>query len=741
MLKDFNWSYERSYRTGSTNEPIEFYLNGLVNSSEFDLLLGYFSSSAINLLSLGFATFISNGGKMRMVINHLLSDKDREIIWRAEEKPDEVKVFDLSNPLELKKQLDEYDTHFFECLAYLIASKRIEIKIIRPKVGKGIAHYKSGVFSDGIDRIGYQASCNFTLYGLSENLEQLQCFLSWEDVRSNKFIDSQKHDIDNYFEESDKDVDYLEAKDIEVVIQNAFGSKEINELLVQESTLLSKKSALENNPQIKKTIDQILADIKVAQSAPRFPFSLGPRDYQKEAYKNWLDNGNKGVFAMATGTGKTLTALNCVLEEYKKTGIYNAIILVPTKVLVVQWEKEVRAFNFSNIIKISSQNTNWQAELNALKVKSMFGGTSSNVIISTYASFPSPRLQEYLLNAPTESILIADEAHNLGSPRMLKLLDKIKVQNRIGLSATPKRIYDEPGSIVMEKFFSDLEPYTYNFSMQRAINEDILTKYYYYPFVAELNEVEMEEYAAITQQLVLAYNQSESNEISKKQYEMLLMKRKAIIHKSKNKLKVYENIIKDLRAKKDGLKYLLVYAPEGYYQDLDDLSEDFQDLDSENRIIDYYSNVIRNVSPETTVAQYTSQTDNREHILKSFSYGAIDVLLSMKCLDEGVDIPRTEKAIFCSSTGNPRQFIQRRGRILRKHPDKRFSEVYDLIVVPKVAMNSHGFDLERNLVRKELERVVHFAFLALNKYEAMESLRAICEYYELNLETLHEELM
>jgi len=167
MLKDCDWSIDRDYKTGSENEPMQFYLDGLANSTEFSLLLGYFSSSAINLLSVGFATFISKGGKMKMVINQLLSEKDKNSILIASE-PDRIpKPFDLTDIVELSQVLDEYDTHFFECLAYLISEKRIEIKVIKPKNGKGIAHYKSGVFSDGQDSVGYQASCNFTYYGLS----------------------------------------------------------------------------------------------------------------------------------------------------------------------------------------------------------------------------------------------------------------------------------------------------------------------------------------------------------------------------------------------------------------------------------------------------------------------------------------------------------------------------------------------------------------------------------------------
>ena len=138
MLKDCDWSIDRDYKTGSENEPLQFYLDGLANSNEFSLLLGYFSSSAINLLSVGFATFISKGGKMKMVINHLLSAKDKEAINQVEEgNSNNLKVFDLTDVSLLHRYLDEYDIHFFECLTYLISQKRIEIKVECRSISSG----------------------------------------------------------------------------------------------------------------------------------------------------------------------------------------------------------------------------------------------------------------------------------------------------------------------------------------------------------------------------------------------------------------------------------------------------------------------------------------------------------------------------------------------------------------------------------------------------------------------------
>ena len=210
MLKEVNWSEDRSYRTGSESEPVQFYMEGLCNSNKFDLLLGYFSSAAINVLSLGFASFLYNGGTVRIVVNNILSQEDKNAIKAGREGDVQNTPIDLSDIKQLKRTLDDYGKHFFDCLAWLIANDKIQIRIIRPKTGRGIAHYKSGAFSDGTDTVGFKASCNFTAFGLLENLEELDGFLSWENSRSSKMINRQNKDFENIFSGNSDIVDYLE---------------------------------------------------------------------------------------------------------------------------------------------------------------------------------------------------------------------------------------------------------------------------------------------------------------------------------------------------------------------------------------------------------------------------------------------------------------------------------------------------------------------------------------------------
>jgi len=734
MLKDCVWSLDRDYKTGSENEPLQFYLDGLAKSNEFSLLLGYFSSSAINLLSVGFATFISKGGKMRMVINHLLSAKDKEAILRVEDNPNEIRVFDLTDIVSLGRVLDEYDTHFFECLAFLIFEKRIEIKVIKPKNGKGIAHYKSGVFSDGQDAVGYQASCNFTYYGLSENIEQLEAFLSWENGRSNKLIRKQLKLIDDYFAEKDEDVEYIPVSDIEVVLKDRFGKKDINELLVQEEQLLKKKQSLISNPKLKTTIAKLFNDIELIRRTPRFPYSEGPREYQINAYESWVANNYKGMFAMATGTGKTITSLNCLLNEYNITGIYRAIITVPTTALVEQWKKECAKFNFKNVITVSSKE-NWDKNLAFFNTASKLIDTSYIVIV-TYASLPRPKFQSYFTQLPKDTILIADETHNLGSQGLLRLLPNIHLERRIGLSATPHRKFDEAGNQAIQDFFNDKPPYIVSYSMEEALNIGWLCKYTYHPHIVKLTDHEMEKYKELSLQLLRMglFDKETGNFRSTPEIEKKLLERKRIIHKAANKLEAFKAILRSEFDKRKNLKYTLIYVPEGIEANFDE--KDYSvETEDENRLINEYTKAVSHTDDSVMVKQFTANSTSRQEILKNFEESKIHVLTSMKCLDEGVDVPRSELAIFCASTGNPRQFIQRRGRVLRLHKDKIHATIHDLVVVPEVADES-TYEMEKGLVKKEIERVVDFANLAMNKTDTYETLKNILDYYNLNLNDL-----
>jgi len=757
MLKEVVFPLHRRYKSRTEWEPIGFFSEALCNATQFDIKLGFFSSSAINVLADGFAAFLYNGGKMRMVINDILSMEDKQAIM-AGESDVTIPYFDLQNLQVIKDTLSERDRHFFECLAWLIRNERLELKIVVPKDGEGIAHSKCGMFTDGLNRIAFDGSCNFSRTALISNIENITIFCDW-DGKSDVFrIDDINEDFERTFSGQDNSVNYLKAEEVKDSIVHNFNRKEIGDLLNEEIELIAKRQISDFPKSIqvcleraKKKVTGLIEKLNeypimsINEEKPRFPFDE-PREYQKLAYENWKANGQKGLFAMATGTGKTLTSLNCLLNIYKKFHFYKALILVPTITLVEQWEEECRKFNFKHIIKVCSKNLNWKSEVDAIKLKEVFNVADeepSFIIIATYASFARESIFRELVGFSKKTckqlLLIADEAHNMGAGRILDRLGGVKFLRRIGLSATPKRQFDETGNYAIMDFFGCHDGYTFEYDMQEAINNGFLCRYRYYPHLVKLNDSEMAEYMRISLQLAKFFNADNENFPKSDDILMrLLLKRKRIIHKAKNKEAIFREIIHNRYTEKGNLKYTLVYVPEGAKpddntSDMFDTAETVATDDYSENLIDVYTQIVQDVSKTTTVKKFTSVVKGRNEILDKYAKGEIEVLTSMKCLDEGVDVPRSEMAIFCASTGNPRQFIQRRGRILRKHPDKHLAIIHDLVVAPEINSSMENYNMERSLLRGELNRVRDFAVLSENADFAYTELEEVLSYYNLPL--------
>lgn len=740
-MKNVNWAEDRDYNTGSEDEPLQFYLDALCSSSTFDLLLGYFSSSAINVLSLGFANFIHKGGKMRAIINNVLSEEDKKAIEKGQDKDSFSTIYDFNNIKELESSLDQYGRHFFECFAWLIANDKIEIKIIKPKNRRGISHYKSGIFSDGKNSVGFNSTCNFSYFGFVENLEHLDCNLSWEDERSLKKIKKQEIDFEKIFSEGSDLVDYLKIEDVKIAIKDKFGDKNIYELLIQEKELLNKRDKIFNNPKIQKSVEKAIRQIEEfekKESSPKFPFVEGPREYQKEAYQKWIENNRKGLFAMATGTGKTITSLNCILNDFKEHNYYKFIVFVPTTALAKQWVDEVeRKFNFQNTILCCSLNGQWKDELRNIGKNVVFRRDSDYAIITTYATFKGLNFQtifkDYFENDFDKITLIADEAHTMGSQGFINVLPNY-LNKRIGLSATPERQFDDVGNNILAEYFStSKEEYTFEYNMKTAIDNKVLCRYYYYPKIVSLEQNEQDEYLKISKELS-KYIDPETGRYRESDYvNNLLIKRKNIIHKASRK--VYELISIVSEIGKENFKNAFIYVPEGIEVDYTE-DDGFQigiEVDNDKLIDQYLSVLFSNYG--LRMAKFTGETKNRDQILEQFKTEKLDALLAMKCLDEGVDIPQTKYAIFCSSTGNPRQYVQRRGRVLRNFKGKDFAIIYDLIVKPTIDYtdnNDKVSKIEKNIFLSELKRLVNFSVLSENKDSCLKSLENIC--YDIGID-------
>ena len=698
MLSDKTFHY--SYSQVDNHQPAEFCNLALSNSIKLDLGLGYFSSASFHVLANGMAQFIVNGGTMNLYINKYVTPEDYNLL-----KGNHDNKFDdefASQFIVLKKTFEKRDEHFFQCIAYLIQKGRINVRIVVLNNG-GLPHEKYGIFTDELDnKIYFNGSMNMTASAIIGNLETVECTCSWKGEDSRDKVFSFEEHFHKVWNGQCEGVRIYNAKRFCEEVMTSYPDQD-PEMLLEKEKMFIKTIQKERNKNI--------------FNAPHFPtkYKDGALPYQEEAYSSWLLNGKKGIFAMATGTGKTVTSLNSALHEFGNDGFYHLLILVPTLDLVEQWKGELINFNYKNILCVSSLNPKWRSELVEISGRVKRGRDTNFAIVSTYDSFVHKDFQLLLPSISKSMILIADEAHNIGGKQVTACFKKLSIPRRIALSATPERIYDDEESKGIGVFFDDKPPYVYSFPMSKAIRENRLCRYYYYPKVAYLNEEEMGLYAYYTKKLVCLWDADKKRFSNKKEAETIMMNRKRIIHKCDDKLRVYKEILQEIGA--DKLKYTFVYAPQGKYTKIGDMDDVQLSEEDDITFIQKLLDETKSVYPRLHCNSFTSK-DNKEtraNLLRSFADGTLDILLAMKCLDEGVDVPRAEIGIFTSSTGNPREFIQRRGRLLRKHVEKKYSYIYDIIVIPDTISRESSFSsMESNLVRSELRRVAYFATLAQN---------------------------
>lgn len=725
MLSDKNFHYR--YSQIDIHKPAEFCLQALSNSIKLDLGLGYFSSASFNVLALGFARFIVNNGIMNLYINQYVSKEDYELLKGCHDDQFDI---DITNQFKkLKETFECRDEHFFRCIAYLIQEKRINIRVVVLENG-GLPHEKYGIFTDEAgNKIYFNGSMNMTANAILGNLETVECTCSWKGEDSKEKVLNFEDHFHKVWNGTCDGVKIYEAKRFCSEILSSYPNQDPEQLLQREEDFI--KSIQENG-------------VNSNLNTPHFPtkYKNGALPYQEEAYSAWLRNGKKGVFAMATGTGKTVTSLNCALHEFQVDGYYHILILVPTLDLAEQWEGELRNFNFKRVLKVSSLYS-WRKEFVEIAQKVKRGRTVDFTIIATYDSFVNKDFQLLLPAIEENMILIADEAHNIGGKKVKSYFKNLTIKRRIALSATPERIYDDDDSEGISVFFDDKHPYVYSFPMSKAIDAGRLCKYYYYPKIAYLNEDEMSLYSYYTKKLVMLWDEQKKRFTNKKEATNIMINRKRIIHKCEDKIRVYKEILKEIGEER--LHYAFVYAPQGKYETISDddvLLTEEDDLSFIQKLLDE----TKGIFPKKLCNTFTGKDskEKRSVLLKSFCEGNIDVLLAMKCLDEGVDVPRAEIGIFTASTGNPREFIQRRGRLLRTHDEKQYSYIYDIIVIPDTICREQAVSsMESNLVRAELKRVAYFATLAQNCYAnggAYETLNDIAHHFGIIWKELTEDI-
>ena len=721
-----NADFKVVYSTGET-EPAEFFIDALLESNHFDLGLGFFSSSGFRALSFGFAYFISQGGKMRIIFNDVLSYEDKEAIEKGiNTNPSELIEKNIIDDISrLCDTLSKNDKHFFNCLSWLIATKKIELMAIAPiQNGHGIAHQKFGIFKDEINNsVAFSGSINFSSTALFKNLEAISCYKSWEGTSDNERIKYYNELFSKIWTGTYNAVRIVPIEQVKVVLREKFPVDSIDNLINEEIELLDDVSI---NPKMSEALKKKFNHIKrfLAKkkgTAPSYPSGNQKREYQELAISKWVENDYQGLFEMATGTGKTITGLAASVTLHEKLGSLALLILVPTISLAEQWVQEVQNFNYSEIISVSSINPNWESDLQSGLNSFKLGTIKHLVVISTYDSYKSKRFQRFYDKFPSATMLLADEAHAMGAPEMLAKLP-YEIKYRLALSATPHRHFDDSGTHKFLEFFSAAHRSTFTFPMKEAIAKQYLCQYILQPHFAELNDDEYQKYIELTKQISrrahIAKNKfSDSDPV----LEKLLQDRRKILNKAASKKEIIGQIIDDMKKKGD-IHHTLVYCPEG------------NDEVEDNSIIDELGKYLA-FEKGLRIGKFTGETppERRSQLLKKFDEGEIQCLLAMKCLDEGVDVKRTETAIFVSSSTNPRQYVQRRGRVLRVHHEKPFAYLHDIIAVPPKIDDADKkvAEIDKIILTQEFSRYKEFAEDALNYVEAVAPAKNICEEYKI----------
>ena len=442
---------------------------------------------------------------------------------------------------------------------------------------------------------------------------------------------------------------------------------------------------------------------------PVFPRGLVLRKYQHQAIANWFDNRGRGTLKMATGSGKTLIALAIATELFQQIGLQVLIVVCPTQHLVSQWSRECEKFNLKPIAAMVRVE-NWQSELSNQLYNLQTLAQSFLTIITTNSTLISDAFQSQLKYFPAKTLLVGDEAHNLGSTQIASCLPR-NIGLRLALSATPERQYDEEGTEALLNYFGAvIQP---EFTLADAIKQGALARYFYYPVFVELTATEAAEYAKLTKRIGWTLSKNPSFQ-DNDNLTSLLTKRSRLIATAENKL----NCLRELMRSRLDTSHTIFYCGDGHLED------DTRQIDAVTHLLGKELGF--------RVNTYTNETslDERELLRRQFESGELQGLIAIRCLDEGVDIPTIKTAVILASSSNSRQFIQRRGRILRPHSSKQQATLFDTIVIPP-SLDRETWEVEKNLLRKELLRFLTFAELADNAEAATAQLLRLQEQYKL----------
>ncbi len=696
-----NLELEVGYDSDEVDIFEKFYKPVLKNSILYQRLAGYFSSTTFGLAIKETLDYIERGGRIKLVTSVELSKIDKKII--------ENYVNGDTGEFEknLLEKIDDSTEIFKNCsslLGWMLINKidgepQLEIKIAIPETYDGkidsssIYHQKVGIFTDSEENeITFEGSVNETGKAWHDNIESFKTSTSWGDESDQKRVEIDKNTFKKFWSGNAKRTRVI---DLPTAVAEKF---------------------LKTRPKSTKEFEELISKIKKGIKEKE---EIVLRDYQKDAIKNWSNNNYRGIFEMATGSGKTFAAMGCINRLLQKEKRLVVIIACPYTHIVEQWstvfqiynEKIEEAWRIDGFISEScyADYPNWKSRLKRrirdIDEKDVSGNYFLNklIIFTTHDTLSSENFTQMMKDVTSPILLIADEVHAVGSELKLeKLLDSYDY--RLGLSATPTRYFDDEGTMKLKEYFGGIVG---EFSINRAIKEKFLSPYQYIPKIVDLNDDEMEKYIELTKKVakklsMMGNPKQQESEIS----SFIEGERASIISAAEKKYQAFKEILSQI----GDLKHCLIYCHE-------------KQLERVKEILFDKGIVFHQIT-------FREETEKRISILNQLAEGSYQAVVAINCLDEGVDIPSAKIGIILASTGNPRQYIQRRGRLLRKEPGKKEAIIYDILVVPYADQTPDEIlPLERNIVRKELVRYEEFAESSNNKDEADKTIAEMRKIY------------
>jgi superfamily II DNA or RNA helicase len=623
-----------------------------------------------------------------------LSEKDIAALQSAEsdDKIESVLVDQLETSLFEGDYLEFAKTDRFKCMAWMVDQGYLEIKIAYlddSEDSNPFKHYhdKLGVISDGGSQLAFSGSINETALGWTENYESFDVFRSWEGEESR--IENKQQAFNKLWTNEDE---MVTVRDLPEAIEQGLAERS--------------PDTVNGLP----ALDQFFAEEGVGGKPSQESDDIELWDHQKEAIRWWRTHDYTGLFAMATGSGKTLTALRAARLQ---ADVRLTVIVVPSKILIEQWKEEIESIFGDEVDLLEcSGETDWKSEVTSMVDPFRVGSIDAvhnlprSVILTTVHTGSSEPFLNYLTHVPENRLqIIIDEVHRAGAPSFQSVFE-INAGRRIGLSATPDRQWDDEGTEAIYEYFGGNEPF--EFTTPEAIENGYLTRYEYHPIICELKPYEFDDYAEMSteiEQLTAQVNSSEKvDEDTLDRLEHLLRERADIKKRADKKPAAFESFLST-----DHPTPALVFC------------EDTEQIEA---IEDILSDHI-----DTEYGVYTSTREEEQaDAFYRFEKNAIDYLLAIKCLDEGVDIPDCSTALIIASSRNEREFIQRRGRVLRQSDADDRAQIFDIIVLPGIGAPADD-DRARTLVKQELERAKILMSAAENRDAVEQQLASVLDSY------------